>query len=228
MATNTYDRPSSARRRSSRLMTPAWIGTSSAATELVEHDQLRLQSERPDADALALAAREVLRETVGVRRLEADQAQQLVDPLVDLGLLDAVRLERLGEHVVDEQTRIERRHRILEHHLQVASYRLALRLRQPGEVLAEHRDTALLRRQQIEDLQQRRGLAASRLADQAERLALAHVDREVVDGVHGADLALEDRSLEHRERLGEPSTSRTTVRSEAPASSGFTGTSATG
>ena len=38
-----------------------------------------------------------------------------------------------------------------------------------------------------------RALAAARLADQAERLAAAHVERDAVDGVHEARLAEERR-----------------------------------
>ena len=51
---------------------------------LVGDDQLRLQGERAgDADALALAAGELVRVAVVVLGVEADDLQQLLDPLLD-------------------------------------------------------------------------------------------------------------------------------------------------
>ena len=54
---------------------------------LVADDQLRVDRERArDADALALAARELVREAVVVLRVEADDLQQLLDAALDLGV----------------------------------------------------------------------------------------------------------------------------------------------
>ena len=111
----------------------------------------------------------------------------------------------LGEDVEHRKPWVERRHRVLEHDLQVAPDRLALgsRLQVLGG-LAEDDDLALLRLDEVEDLQQRRRLAAPRLADEAERLALPDVEVDVVDGVHGADALLEHGPLGERELLDEP------------------------
>ena len=50
---------------------------------LVAHDEARLDGERAsDADALALAARELVRVAVGEVRIQPDDAQQLLDPLL--------------------------------------------------------------------------------------------------------------------------------------------------
>ena len=47
-----------------------------------------------------------------------------------------------------------------------------------------------------------RRLAAARLADEAERLARAHLERDAVDGLHAADLAPQDAGALDREVLG--------------------------
>ena len=62
---------------------------------LVGDDQLRLHGERPgDADALALAAGELVRVAVDVLGVEADQLEQLLHPLLLLALGQAVHAQR--------------------------------------------------------------------------------------------------------------------------------------
>ena len=74
-ATNRYDRPSSARSLVEEVDDAGLDRHVEGGDGLVEHDQLRLEGERPgDADALALTPGEVLRVAVGVARLEADEA----------------------------------------------------------------------------------------------------------------------------------------------------------
>src|SRR3954469_20738398 len=106
-ATNRYESPSRARSSSSRLMTPAWIETSSAETGSPRKSgpgsrarararPLRGGEPPRDPDALALPARELLRIARGVLGIQADEPQQLADPRADLLLLDALRSHRLG------------------------------------------------------------------------------------------------------------------------------------
>ena len=74
-------RPKRSRRSLSRLITCAWIDTSSADTGSSATMKLRLDRERPgDADALALPARELVRIAARVLGREADQREQLGDP----------------------------------------------------------------------------------------------------------------------------------------------------
>ena len=62
-------------------MTPAWIDTSSADTGSSSTSSFGLQRQRPgDADALPLAAGELVRVAVGVLGVEPDQLHQLADP----------------------------------------------------------------------------------------------------------------------------------------------------
>ena len=110
-----------------------------------------------------------------------------------------VRAQRLGDDVAGRHARVERRHRILEDDAHVAAQRAARGGVELAGVATEHDDAPRVGGGQLEDLQQRRRLAAARLADEPERLALADVEADPVDGVHGPDAALEDRALVQRE-----------------------------
>ena len=72
---------------------------------LVADDEVRLEDERPgDADALALAAGELVRVAPGVVRLEADQVHHLADLLAALGVgADAVDAQALADAVADRR-----------------------------------------------------------------------------------------------------------------------------
>ena len=96
---------------------------------LVGDDQLRLQRERArDADALALAARELVRVAVVVLRVQADRVHQLLHRALALALalLQPVDRERLGDDRADRLARVQRRVRVLEDHLHLAPQRLQL------------------------------------------------------------------------------------------------------
>src|SRR3954465_14701192 len=76
---------------------------------LVADDQLRIDRERTrDADALALAAGELVREPVVVLRIQADDLEQLLyATLALLVAADAVHLERLPDDRADALARVE-------------------------------------------------------------------------------------------------------------------------
>jgi hypothetical protein len=99
-----------------------------------------------------------------------------------VGLADPVIDERLRERVADALARVERRVRILEHHLRKRT--LASR----GELLRGlapvDRDAAGIRLRETDDEPSERRLAAAALADQREDLAARDVDRHVVDCAH--------------------------------------------
>ena len=121
-----------------------------------------------------------------------------------LVVLDAVDLERLADDRADGLARVQRRVRVLEDHLHLAPQR---QQRAPVRVwrcrTPSIDDRAAGRLEQPRDQARGRGLAAARLADEAERLALVDVERDAVDGLHGADLLLEDDPLADREVLDE-------------------------
>ena len=89
---------------------------------LVADDQLRVDRERAgDADALPLAARELVREAVVVLGVQADDLEQLLHAALDLGLgAELVHLERLGDDEADALARVQRRVRVLEDHHHLA------------------------------------------------------------------------------------------------------------
>src|SRR3954452_14854254 len=104
-----------------------------------------------------------------------------------------VRLEGLANLPPYGQHRVQRRHRILEDHRDLApSDRAQLAIAQPDQVTAVE-DRAPRRhapgsRQQAEDRERGHALTAAGLADDAERLARCDVERDAVDGVDGSAL----------------------------------------
>ena len=92
---------------------------------LVADDHARLDRQRAgDADALALAARQLVRIAQRHVGIEADQLQQLGDARLDLGLgQDLVHVHRLGDDLADGHARIERGVGILEDHLHLLAHR---------------------------------------------------------------------------------------------------------
>ena len=112
-------RPSCARSSSSRFSTVACTETSSAETgSSATSTSGSSASARAMLHALALAARELARIGVERPRAEADEVEQLAAARVDLRLRDhLVRAQQLGERLPHGHARVERRVRILEHHL---------------------------------------------------------------------------------------------------------------
>ena len=114
---------------------------------LVGNEQLRIAGEcHRDHDALLLAARHLMR--VGIDPLfgfgDADFAKQLDRFLPGLGfahlLMEHDRFHDLG---ADGEDRVERRHRLLKDHADVAAAdRLHFPLGEPHQVAAEERDPA--------------------------------------------------------------------------------------
>jgi hypothetical protein len=173
---------------------------------LVGDDQLRLQRERArDADALTLAAGELVRVAVVVLGVEPHLLHQFLDRALALAvpLLQAVDHERLADDRSDRLARVQRRVRILEDHLHLAAQRLQLSPRQVCDLLARDLDAAARRLEEPVDQARRRRLATACLADDAERLAALDVERDAVHGAHSADLLLEDDPPGDREVLDE-------------------------
>jgi hypothetical protein len=93
----------------------------------------------------------------------------------------------LLDDVADGHPCVQHRRRVLEDHLQTAALLAQLALGHRGEVEAVEPHPSRRRRDQPEDRQRRRGLARPRLADQAERLARAQREADVVYRAHRAD-----------------------------------------
>ncbi len=160
---------------------------------LVGDHQARVERERAgDADALPLAAAEGVRVAAHVLGAQPHPAEQLGDAILQLPAGgDLVDPQRIGDDLEDGHARVQRRVGILEDHADVAPVRLEI-----AEVELRQVDRPAVPLV-IEDLpaggvvgadDRAPGgrLAAARLADQAEGLALAD---EEVDPVHGLDMA---------------------------------------
>ena len=180
----------------------AWIETSSAETGSSADDELRLDGQGPrDADALPLAAAELVR--VAPHRIlrQADHLDQLVHAPACAPRPWPRRWtrKRLGQHGADGHARIQGGVRILEDHLHPAPHAAQRRAEQAHDLLAVELDAPVGHADQPDHGPREGRLAAARFAHQAHRLAAAHVKGHAVDGAHVADVALEDQSFLDRE-----------------------------
>ena len=142
-----------------------------------------------------------MREAVVVLRREPDRLEQLLDARLPLLLVaELVDLQRVADDRADPLARIQARVRILEDHLHLAAQRPQPAGAELLDRLALEDDLAGRRLEQPDDRAAERRLAAARLADEAERLALLHGEADVVDRVHARDLALQ-HALPDREVL---------------------------
>src|SRR5215216_4802906 len=163
---------------------------------LVEDDEARLERERAgDVDALPLSARELVRVALGeAARIEADPGKEVAGAALRLPLRDAVYPRTEGDRSLDSHARVERRVAVLENHLDLAP-ELPERQRARAERLAVEQHLAGIGPDQVHQQPRRCRLPAAGLADDAERLALQHLEIDPVDRAHerrGAEHALLD------------------------------------
>ena len=162
---------------------------------LVADDQLRLDRERARyADALALAARELVRVAAHVIGLQADRLEQLDHPRRQFGagLGEFVDDERLADDAADRHARVQRCERVLEDYLHVATERAKRVSAEVRDVAALEPDLAGRRLDEAQDAAAGRRLAAAGLADEPKRLSSRDVEADAIDGMHAVDLARED------------------------------------
>ena len=159
---------------------------------LVGDQQLRLAGEgHRDHRALPHPAGELVRIVLEahLRARDPDLVEQLGRAPLGLRLVHReVGLERLADLPADGQHRVERGHRVLKDHRDLAAAdRAQLLVRQREQVAAaEHRRAlrdAPVARQDPEQGQRGDALAAAGLADDSERLAGCDVEGDPVDGV---------------------------------------------
>ena len=149
----------------------------------------------------------VVHALVGIRNLHQPQH---FDRLVERGLARQpfVLAQHLGDLLADGVDRIERGHRLLEHHrdvfcadaihlARIERSKIATLIEDlPGDDLSgRHRD-------QLEDRHRGHGLAAAGFADHADGLAAPDRQIDAVDGSHhaivGREMRLEAANLEQR------------------------------
>lgn len=133
-----------------------------------------------DADARALSARELVRVTPAIGRIESDAHEQIGHVVRDVRLADdAVHARRFADDLLDPHLRVQRSVRILEDHL---NRRRHAALRAQGGATVS--DLALARLVQPAAEPAQRALAAARLADESDHFALRDREAHAVDRVH--------------------------------------------
>ena len=152
-----------------------------------------------NGDALALAAGELVREPMADGRRQAHPFEQFADPRCRLVVTDfgpRPEADGIGDLPPDPAPRVERRVRVLEHHLQRPE------LRRPGATpLGLDRLTAITdltgtRRHQADGGAAQGRFPAAGLAHQADDLPLAHAERGPHDGSHGGLASAHIRHVE--------------------------------
>src|SRR5205085_6529673 len=153
-------------------------------------------------DALALAAGKFVRVALGGRRVEPDFGERLLNEPPPLRLAGAqiVDAQPLADDLRDRQPRRQARIGILKNHLHLAPQRTQPPLRLLRDVTPPEADRAL----GIEQPQQRetqRRLARAALADDPQRRAGAHLERDAVDRLHIALDAAKDAAADRKPYL---------------------------
>jgi hypothetical protein len=127
---------------------------------------------------------------------EKDDRKELQRLLSALGTVaDAVNPQTLLDDSRHRHPGVERGVRILEHDLEAAPHAAHLCAVERKDVRAVEVHAPALRLLEADDAPAERRLAASRLADQAERLAAPDVERVAVDGAN--DLATAATTADH-------------------------------
>ena len=166
---------------------------------LVAHDQAwpERQSAR-DADALALAAGELVRVVLHLIRPKPDLLEQFGDPVaLFASCRQTMDAEWLPHDVARRHPGIEGSERVLEHDLHRSSMRAQVRLAEMGDIQPIKADAAAGRLDEAQDAARHRRFAAAGLADEAEGFSDANREADAIHGMHGADLATED-AASHR------------------------------
>ena len=153
----------------------------------VHQEHLGLAHHRPaHRHPLALPARELARSAIE-QFLELQLVGHLQHPFVALGLGHLRDAQRVGEVLADGEMRVQRV--ALEHHRDVAVLGTEV-----VDLAVADRDRALGDVLEPGEHAQRRGLAATRRADDDEQLTVGDVEIEVIDGHDVAVEALRDGS----------------------------------
>src|SRR5690606_29683951 len=164
---------------------------------LVADDQRGLQGQRAgDHDALALAAGELVRIAVGRLGPQADALQQLGHAVAYGRAAVAEIAQRLAHDIAHPHARVHRRERVLENELHALAHGAQFARVHLGQVASFQQDAAIGRVGQAHQALAGGRFAAAGLADQAERLAARHRQRDAVDGAqHGRAVGPLDREV---------------------------------
>ncbi len=160
----------------SRAGSPRAASCRAHRERLVHQQQLRLVDQRAgQRDALLLAAGQLAGPPLG-EAVELHQAQGIERRVASTSALARRRTREREGHVLGD-AHVREQGVALEHHADVALVR-----RQAGHRAAVEQDLAAGRVLEAGDHVERRGLARAGGAEEGQELALAHVERHVMDG----------------------------------------------
>ena len=151
----------------------------------VSNDEFRVHHQGAgDADALALAAGELVGEAGGKLGQQTHVVQRLGDLLGDLLLGVAAPLQAFGDDVVDLGALVQGGHGILEDHLDLVGD-LAIQLLgdAAGDLLAVELDGAAAGGVHADDAAANGGFAGAGFAHDAEGLALVDIEADALHGL---------------------------------------------
>ena len=114
-----------------------------------------------------------------------------------------MQLQRVADDLPDPLARVQRGVGILKDHLHLTPQRPHPPPREAGDLPTLEADRARSWLQQLQHGAAERRLAAARLADQAQRLAPADGEADVIDRSHLVDLAVDQQPALDREVLDE-------------------------
>ncbi len=165
----------------------------------VEDDQFRIGGQGPgDGQSLFLPARERGREPVGVDGVEAHPKHEIGDGALGLGLRVAERSEWFGDDVEGGEARIESVRGVLEDDRHLLAQRSCGTRADRCRVDAADADHAG-RLGEVHDLEQGRGLPASRFADDRQRLTASYIEGDAVDRADRTDAAPKQAAGERKD-----------------------------
>ena len=135
-----------------------------------------------DADALALAARELVRVAPRVAGQQAHEAEELGHPLLFRAAAgEAVNGERLGQHLADRHARVERAVGVLEDDLHLAAQAPHALARECQDIAPLEPDRPAVGIDEAQHQPAGRGFPAPALAHERERLAGREGEVDAVD-----------------------------------------------
>ncbi len=159
---------------------------------LVEHQEIGLDRHGAgDADAGALAARELMRKARQQLQRQAALARHRLDPRFERGAAQfAQSPQRIGNGGESGETRIDAFAGVLEHHLDAGAVAIAREYarRLERQFAGAELDAAVADVDQPGQRPHQSRLAAAGLADQSDRLALGDGETDVIDGMDFGDV----------------------------------------
>ncbi len=152
---------------------------------LVRDQHLWLHSQSPgDADALALSARELVRESVKRLERQANYAHQISRPVKRLCLADTKIHRPFDNRLTNGAARIQRAVGILKDDLDVAPVRSKCGLGERGDVVAGDQHFATGRINQSDDAPRDGRFSGTRFAHHSQGLAAIDNQIDVLRGMH--------------------------------------------